>query len=126
MKHDAHLLTAKPVLYVANVDEDALATGNDHSAALEAYAAEQGAQVVRICGKIEAELSELPAEEKREFERARRYDADGYREAAPKRTSGGRSDSITTSFAKSFARQLGTKSGQALVRGILGSIFGKR
>jgi len=65
--HDAHLLTAKPVLYVANVDEDALASGNDHSATLEAYAAEQGAQVVRICGKIEAELSELPAEEKREF-----------------------------------------------------------
>ncbi|MFO0691079.1 MAG: redox-regulated ATPase YchF [Myxococcota bacterium] len=65
--HDAHLLTAKPVLYVANVDEDSLAAGNDHSAALEAYAAEQGAQVVRICGKIEAELSELPAEEKREF-----------------------------------------------------------
>ncbi len=64
---DAHLLTAKPVLYVANVDEDALASGNAHSAELEAYAAEQGAGVVRICGKIEAELSELPADEKREF-----------------------------------------------------------
>jgi hypothetical protein len=76
--------------------------------------------------KDAAELEERQAEEKREFERARRYDADGYREAAPKRTSGGRSDSITISFAKSFARQLGTKSGQALVRGILGSIFGKR
>ena len=60
-------MTAKPVLYVANVDEDSLASGNGHSAELEVYAAEQGAQVVRICGKIEAELSELPAEEKREF-----------------------------------------------------------
>jgi GTP-binding protein YchF len=65
--HDAHLLTAKPVLYVANVDEDSLASGNAHSAELEAYAAAQGAGVVRICGKIEAELAELPAEEKREF-----------------------------------------------------------
>ncbi|MFZ1346900.1 MAG: helicase HerA-like domain-containing protein, partial [Tabrizicola sp.] len=76
--------------------------------------------------KDAAELEQKQADEKREFERARRYDADGYREAAPKRSSAGRSDSITTSFAKSFARQLGTKSGQALVRGILGSIFGKR
>lgn len=64
---DAHLLTAKPVLYVANVDEDSLASGNPHSAELEAHAAEKGAGVVRICGKIEAELSELPADEKREF-----------------------------------------------------------
>jgi DNA helicase HerA-like ATPase len=74
-----------------------------------------------------AELEEKQAEEKREFERARRYNADGYGADKPKRTtSSGRSDSIGTAFAKSFARQLGTKSGQALVRGILGSIFGKR
>jgi ribosome-binding ATPase len=65
--HDAHLLTAKPVLYVANVDEDSLASGNAHSQSLEDYAAEQGAGVVRICGKIEAELSELAPDEKREF-----------------------------------------------------------
>jgi DNA helicase HerA-like ATPase len=74
-----------------------------------------------------AELEERQAEEKREFERARRYDGQGYGEPKAKRsTSGGRSDSIGTAFAKSFARQLGTRSGQALVRGILGSIFGKR
>ena len=72
-----------------------------------------------------AELEQRQADEKREFERARRYDADGYADK-PKKTSGGRSDSIGTAFAKSFARQLGTRSGQALVRGILGSIFGKR
>jgi uncharacterized protein len=59
----------------------------------------------------------------REFERARRYDGKGY--DAPKKTSS-RSDSIGTAFAKSFARQLGTKSGQAIIRGVLGSIFGKR
>ncbi len=74
-----------------------------------------------------AEAEARQAEEKREFERARRFDADGYGADKPKRTStSSRSDSIGTAFAKSFARQLGTRSGQALVRGILGSIFGKR
>jgi len=65
--HEAHLLTAKPTLFVANVDEDGLANGNAHSQALEAYAHERGAEVVRICGKVEAELSELEDDEKREF-----------------------------------------------------------
>ena len=74
-----------------------------------------------------AELDARQAEEKREFDRARRYDADGYGAERPKRSrSAGRSDSIGTAFAKSFARQMGTKSGQALVRGILGSIFGRK
>ncbi|WP_374644026.1 helicase HerA-like domain-containing protein [Tabrizicola sp.] len=74
--------------------------------------------------EAEAE-EERAAEETREFERARRYDGEGYREARPKRGAS-RSDSVGTAFAKSFARQLGSRSGQALVRGILGSIFGKR
>ena len=64
---EACLLTAKPILYVANVDEDGLAEGNDYSAALERHASEAGAEVVRICGKVEAELSELDDEEKGEF-----------------------------------------------------------
>ncbi len=65
--HDAHLLTAKPVLYVANVDEDGLAKGNEHSRALDVFAESSGAEIVRICGKVEAELSELDDEDKREF-----------------------------------------------------------
>jgi GTP-binding protein YchF len=64
---DCFLLTAKPILYVANVDDAALAEGNDYSRALEAHAEERGAGVVRICGQVEAELSELDDEEKREF-----------------------------------------------------------
>jgi len=64
---EACLLTAKPVLYVANVDEEALAGGNAHSAALELIADASGAEVVRICGKVEAELSELDDADKREF-----------------------------------------------------------
>ncbi len=72
----------------------------------------------------EAAAAEAKEEEAREFEKARRYD--GKAEAAPKKSSSSRSDSIGTAFAKSFARQLGTKSGQAIIRGVLGSIFGKR
>jgi hypothetical protein len=64
---DLHLLTAKPILYVANIDEDALVDGNDYSRALEALAERTGAGVVRICGKVEAELSELAEDEKLEF-----------------------------------------------------------
>jgi ribosome-binding ATPase YchF (GTP1/OBG family) len=60
-------LTAKPILYVANVDEDGLVSGNAYSEALETYASAGGAEVVRICGKVEAELSELDDEDKREF-----------------------------------------------------------
>ena len=59
-----------------------------------------------------------------EFNQARRYD--GGKPAAPKKPSASRSDSIGETFAKSFARQLGSRSGQAIVRGVLGSIFGKR
>ena len=60
--------------------------------------------------------------------RARRYDG-GRGGAAPverPRSSGSRSDSVTEVFAKSFARQIGSKTGQAVVRGILGSLFRKR
>jgi len=64
---ECHLLTAKPILYVANVDEDGLAEGNAYSTALEEHAARVGASVVRICGKVEAELAELDDEEKAEF-----------------------------------------------------------
>lgn len=62
-----------------------------------------------------------------EFSRARRYDG-GTTTSARKTTTtrSSRSDSIGETFAKSFARQLGTKSGQAIVRGVLGSLFKKR
>jgi len=61
------LLTAKPVLYVANVDESGLVSGNACTAALEARAAAEGARVVRVCAKVESELAELADEEKAEF-----------------------------------------------------------
>ncbi|GGH03373.1 redox-regulated ATPase YchF [Silvibacterium dinghuense] len=61
------LITAKPQLYVANVDEAALANGNAHTAAVEKRAKEEGAQVVRICGALESEIALLEPEERLEF-----------------------------------------------------------
>jgi GTP-binding protein YchF len=61
------LLTAKPVLYVANVAEDDAATGNAHSDRVAKMAVEQGAGFVVISAAIEAEIAQLPPEEQKEF-----------------------------------------------------------
>ena len=61
------LLTSKPVLYVCNVDEAAASTGNAHSRAVEARAAQEGAGCVIISAKIEAELAELDAGERKAY-----------------------------------------------------------
>ena len=61
------LLTAKPVLYVCNVEEGAAATGNEWSAKVAEKAARENAAVVVISAAIEAEVAQLPAEDKREF-----------------------------------------------------------
>jgi len=64
---ELNLLTAKPVLYVANVDEDAVLSDNAAAAALRSHASANGADMVRICGKIEAEIADLPENERPEF-----------------------------------------------------------
>ena len=61
------LLTAKPVLYVANVDEDSAASGNAYSERVLDYAKAEGAEAVVISAQIEAEISQLDAEEQAEF-----------------------------------------------------------
>jgi len=61
------LLTAMPVLYVCNVDEASAATGNVHSARIEALAKSEGAGCVIISAKIEAELAELPRDERQTY-----------------------------------------------------------
>jgi len=61
------LMTAKPVLFVCNVDEAATATGNEFSAKVEARAKEEGAVATVISAKIEAEIAMLPPEERQEF-----------------------------------------------------------
>ncbi len=59
------LLTAKPVLYVCNVDEGSAAEGNEFSALVATMAAQQGAQSVVISAQIEEEISQLADEEER-------------------------------------------------------------
>lgn len=64
---DLHLLTDKPVLYVANVAEDDLEGKHPFVAQVRELAEKEGAKVVTICGRIEAEISELAGEEKEAF-----------------------------------------------------------
>jgi GTP-binding protein YchF len=61
------LLTAKPVVYVCNVEEASAATGNALSAKVEAMAAAEGARAVVISARIEEELAQLPDEERDAF-----------------------------------------------------------
>ena len=61
------LLTGKRVVYVANVDEGDLEGQNDHVKRVRARAAEEGGDVVPVCGKLEAELAELPAGDRQEM-----------------------------------------------------------
>ncbi len=63
---ECHLLTAKPVLYLENVDEAGLA-GNAYTAAVEERAAKEGAGSARLCATVESELAELSDEEKKAF-----------------------------------------------------------
>jgi GTP-binding protein YchF len=70
------LMTAKPVLYVCNVDEGSAAAGNEFSQRVEARAREEGAVSVVISAKIESEIAVLSREERAEY-----LDAVGLKEA---------------------------------------------
>ncbi len=61
------LLTSKPVLYVCNVDEGTAATGNDYTAQVAEFAAQEGAGHVVVSARIEAEVAQLDAEERAAF-----------------------------------------------------------
>jgi GTP-binding protein YchF len=61
------LMTTKPVLYVCNVEEGSAATGNAHSARVQAMAASQGAKAVIVSAAIEAEISQMPEGDRAEF-----------------------------------------------------------
>lgn len=61
-----HLLTIKPVMYIANVAEDGF-TNNPHLDVVNSIAAEEGAVVVPICNKIEAEIAELDDGEEKDM-----------------------------------------------------------
>ncbi len=64
-----HLLTAKPILYVANVSEDDIVDleGNQYIQQVKAFAEKDGAEVIVVSAKIEEEIAELDQEEKELF-----------------------------------------------------------
>lgn len=63
---DLHLLTAKPTVYIANVNEEGF-SNNPYLDQVVALASQEGAEVVPVCAATEAELITLPAEERQEF-----------------------------------------------------------
>lgn len=65
LTEDLNLLTAKPVLYVCNVDEKSLKTGNAMVDSIKAAAEAEGADVMVICAAAEAEIAELEDAEER-------------------------------------------------------------
>ncbi len=64
---DLNLLTAKPVIFVANVSEDDLDGRSAYAQAVKDRAEKEGEEFVVICGKIESEIAELSEEERAEF-----------------------------------------------------------
>lgn len=62
-----NLITAKPIIYVANVDEDSLTKENEYVEALKEYASKEDSQVLVICAKVESDLAELEEDDKKEL-----------------------------------------------------------
>ena len=94
----------------------ASAMGAVYNTAIDRDSAYERLRARAMAGDPVARAGESAPDSARGFSRARPYSGQDTRSPS-------RSDSIGTAFAKSFARQLGTKTGQAVVRGILGSIF---
>jgi ribosome-binding ATPase len=67
LARELSLLTSKPVLYAANVDEDELPDGNEHVEVVRELAAREGAEVVVVSAQVEAELAELGGDERTEY-----------------------------------------------------------
>ena len=62
-----NFLTMKPIIYLANVMEDELAINNNYVEKVISYASVEDARVIKICAKMEADLSDLTEEEKKEI-----------------------------------------------------------
>ena len=65
--HDLFLLTAKPVLYVCNVDENSAKNGNEYSRKVEVMAAEEGAEALVIAAKTEEDIASLDSYEDKQM-----------------------------------------------------------
>ena len=62
---EMYLLTDKPIMYVCNVDEDSVKTGNKHTEAFKAVVKDENAEVILISAGIEADIAELESKEER-------------------------------------------------------------
>ncbi|MEZ4911977.1 MAG: redox-regulated ATPase YchF [Saprospiraceae bacterium] len=62
---DLYLLTSKPILYVCNVDESAVTTGNEHTKKFSEAVKNEGAEIIFICAEIESQIAELESKEER-------------------------------------------------------------
>ncbi|WP_456432724.1 redox-regulated ATPase YchF [Nitratifractor sp.] len=67
LERDLRFLTAKEIMYGANVDEEGLAEDNAYVRALRDYAAERDREVIKLCAKIEEEMVDFDDEEKKEM-----------------------------------------------------------
>ena len=117
----ASLMAASPMAakYGGRVDRD---SAHERLRARAGAAAQDADQL----SGITAERAAAEPAEDREFQQGRRYDGGRASTPASGKTHSSRSDSIGEAFAKSFARQLGSRTGAAVVRGVLGSLFRQR
>jgi DNA helicase HerA-like ATPase len=121
----AMLMAQSPIAgkYEARIDRD---SAHERLAARAEAAAKEAAAAEERVAREQQDARERDAGD-REFQSARRYDGKTpARKTTSSRSRSGSSDSVGETFAKSLARQLGSRSGQAIVRGILGSLFKKR
>lgn len=63
---ELQLLTAKPIIYICNVDEASVLTGNEHTEKFKAAVAKENAEVILVSAAIEADIAELEEEEERQ------------------------------------------------------------
>jgi len=67
LNDEMRFLSAKPVIYIANVDEDSLDSDNDYVTVARDIAAQHGAEIVKFCAKLEAEIVGLADDERGEY-----------------------------------------------------------
>lgn len=104
--------------------------GRKYGQTIDRDSAYERLQVRAAKAAQEAAAAEAKAENDKaadaEFRNARRYDGTTASTSKTRTTTSSRGDSIGTTLAKSFARSLGSKAGQQLIRGVLGSLFKSR
>jgi GTP-binding protein YchF len=67
LDHEMRFLTAKPAIYVANIDEDCLSQANPYLEETRSVAAEHGVDLVVLCAEMEQELQDMSPEERKEY-----------------------------------------------------------